>query len=401
VPVWWAHAPLNVYDRNASIAEGASFANGCQLAPSLTQPLSHPQWPSGTLTVLNRLFHSARVGSTVSVSDIQWLLKWSKLRSKEEFLASLRASHALISASLDRLQFIAQTTGIAFDRSAGQMLLLKKESDRDELADKLDVLKEMGVVSRMLSPDEARALEPALNTDAPLHSAVYFPQDEVGNCRQFAQLLRGEAQQLGAQFFLGTVVKNISANPKPTLAFANASDNAAFDLIVVCTGDDPAGLLAALQVQGRCASVQSYSLSLPIREPLNAPRSALFDTTHRVSITRNGGRLRVSGGAELGNATGKHSERAIRQLYNALHHYFPGAANFGQGAQTWKGSSLFTSDALPLVGPSPMTGIYMNVGHGNNGWGMACGSARLVSDLIANKATAVEAGPFHPLRFRT
>jgi D-amino-acid dehydrogenase len=46
-----------------------------------------------------------------------------------------------------------------------------------------------------------------------------------------------------------------------------------------------------------------------------------------------------------------------------------------------------------------MAGVHLNVGHGNNGWGMACGSARLVSDLIAQKTTALDAAPFNPMRF--
>jgi D-amino-acid dehydrogenase len=146
--------------------------------------------------------------------------------------------------------------------------------------------------------------------------------------------------------------------------------------------------------------VQSYSISLPIREPLNAPRSALFDMTNQVSITRNGARIRVSGGAELGNVKGVYTEKSIRALYASLQHYFPGAANYGPGGQTWRGNSLYSSDSLPLIGATPMDGVYLNMAHGNNGWGMACGAARLVAELIAQKATAVDASPFSPLRFR-
>lgn len=392
---------VTVFESRASIAEGASFANGCQLAPSLTQSLSHPQWPNGALTALRRLFQTARLKRNASVRDLQWLLQWSRSRSPEEFLAGLRANHALLAASLDRLQAIVQNTSLIFDRSAGQMLLFSREIDAEASAAKLNQLKDLGVALKVLLPEEARALEPGMNASTSLHSAVYFPNDEVGNCRQFAQLIKDEAQSLGVEFCLGTTVSAIHAHSKPTLAFADQSADAAFDRVIVCTGDDPSGFIAAAQIRGRCALVHSYSVSLPIREQLNAPRSALFDAEHRVSITRNGGRIRVSGGFELGDAKGKYHEKTIRLLYNSVQNHFPGAANFQQSGQTWKGSSLFSSDALPLIGPTPMAGVYLNVGHGNNGWGMACGAARLVSDLIAEKATAVDANPFCPLRFRT
>jgi len=391
---------VTVYEKCASIAEGASFANGCLLSPSLTQALAHPRWPGGAMTVLHRFFQSARIKTRVSLSDLQWLCHWSQSLSSEDFLAKLAASHALLAASLGRLQAVVQQTGIAFDRGAGQMLLLSREIDALAVAPKMKALQELGVTLKTLSPEEARKLEPGLSANAPLHSAVWFPTDEIGNCRQFSQLLKDAAIELGASFCMGKTVSALRANPKPTLAFADASPDAVFDKVIVCTGDDASGFLATLQFKGRCAPLQSYSLSLPIREPLNAPRNALFDTASQVSIARNGGRIRVSGGLEIGNSHGKNTEKAVRQLYLTLQSRFPGAANFQQGAQIWRGSSLFSCDGLPLVGATPMAGVYLNVGHGNNGWGMASGAARMVADLIGSRDTAVDAAPFNPMRFR-
>ena len=390
---------VTVYDRNASIAEGASFANGCLLAPSLTQALSHPQWPVGSMTALYRFFLSARIKTSASFNDIRWLCQWSASQSTSEFLARLGASHALMAASLSRLQAILQNTGIAFDRGAGQILLLSTETDAQAFAAKLSAIKELGVSSRTLSAEEARKIEPGLSPTAPLHSAVFFPMDEIGNCRQFSQLIKDAAIELGASFCMGKAVKSLRVNPAPTLTFADETPDAVFDKVVVCTGDDPGGFLAALNIKGRRAALQSYSVSLPIREPLNAPRCALFTAATRVLIARNGERIRVSGGLELGNGQGKNTETAIHQLYDTLQSHFPGAANFQQGAQIWRGSSLFTSDALPLVGPTPTAGIYVNMGHGNNGWGMANGAARLVADLVAQRDTVLDASPFNPMRF--
>jgi D-amino-acid dehydrogenase len=121
----------------------------------------------------------------------------------------------------------------------------------------------------------------------------------------------------------------------------------------------------------------------------------------QISIARIGARIRISGGAEMGGHPAKHADATVRQLYRARQETFPGAANFQQAAQTWKGASLHSSDALPLIGPSAVPGVHFNMAHGNNGWGMACGSARLLADLISGNTPALNAAPFSPLRFRT
>lgn len=47
---------------------------------------------------------------------------------------------------------------------------------------------------REISADDARLIEPALNPDTGFLGAVHLPDDEVGNCRQFALLLKKEAE---------------------------------------------------------------------------------------------------------------------------------------------------------------------------------------------------------------
>jgi S-formylglutathione hydrolase FrmB len=36
-----------------------------------------------------------------------------------------------------------------------------------------------------------------------------------------------------------------------------------------------------------------------------------------------------------------------------------------------------------VLGATPVGNLYLNVGHGSTGWAMACGSARVVADLMA------------------
>jgi D-amino-acid dehydrogenase len=145
----------------------------------------------------------------------------------------------------------------------------------------------------------------------------------------------------------------------------------------------------------------SYSLSAQIKEPFSAPRSAVHDCHRQVSINRIGARIRISGGAELGGTREVHNEKIIKLLYQALQSNFPGAADYSRSMQTWKGGSIFSPDALPLIGPAGTPGVWLNLAHGHNGWSMACGSARVLADQIQGRPTALDATLLHPGRFNS
>ena len=60
----------------------------------------------------------------------------------------------------------------------------------------------------------------------------------------------------------------------------------------------------------------------------------------------------------------------------------------------WCGLRPMTPDSRPIIGWSPLGGLFINSGHGMLGWTLACGSARLTADMIDRKPEANEAGAF-------
>jgi D-amino-acid dehydrogenase len=139
--------------------------------------------------------------------------------------------------------------------------------------------------------------------------------------------------------------------------------------------------------------VYGYSISAPIRESMNAPRSALMDERYKVAITRLGNRVRVAGSAEIGGSLLKKRPAAIQTLYKVLHDWFPGAARIattGAAVQEWKGARPMLPDGPPLIGATGVPGVWLNLGHGSSGWALSCGSARVLADLMAGRAPEVD-----------
>ena len=60
----------------------------------------------------------------------------------------------------------------------------------------------------------------------------------------------------------------------------------------------------------------------------------------------------------------------------------------------WCGLRPATPDSRPIIGWSPLDGLFINSGHGMLGWTLASGSARLTADMIDRKPEANEASAF-------
>jgi D-amino-acid dehydrogenase len=57
-------------------------------------------------------------------------------------------------------------------------------------------------------------------------------------------------------------------------------------------------------------------------------------------------------------------------------------------------------DGPPVLGATPMSNLYLNLGHGAAGWALACGSARVVADIVAGTKPQIDLDGLTIERFR-
>ena len=383
---------VTVFERRTAAAEEASFANAGVVAPGYVTPWAAPGMPGKVARLLFSRHAPVRVTLPLSGAELAWMGKWWRACKPQAYAANRARMQRLAFYSRTRLHRLTASLELEYDRSPGYMVLLRGERDRKLVQPSLQVLRDAGVGFQEIGPAEARAIEPALHPDTDFLGAIYLPDDEAGNCRQFALLLKAEAQRLGANFEFATLVAPLHATA-PTQLRLTTADGAKserrFDAVVVCGGVDSAALLRTVGLKLPLAPVYGYSISAPIREALHAPRSALMDERYKVAITRLGNRVRVAGSAEIGGGLERKRPDAIQTLYKVLHDWFPGAAqlaNTGASVQEWKGARPMLPDGPPVLGESGVPGVWLNLGHGSSGWALSCGSARVLADLIAGRA---------------
>ena len=391
---------VTVFERRGAAAEESSFANAGVVAPGYVTPWAAPGMPGKVLKHLFSRYAPVKVGLPLSGSELAWMWRWYRACKPTTYLAHRGQLQRLAFYSRERLHHVTSDLKLEYDRSDGYMVLLRSESDRKMIENSLQVLRDVGVAFTELDAAGARKQEPALNPDTPFMGAIHLPDDEVGNCRQFALLLKNECLRKDVTFEFNTSVNRVEQSIAGGLLIQGETAPRQFNAIVMCAGLASSQLLRPLGLKVPMAAVYGYSMSANIRESLNAPRSAVMDERFKVAISRLGNRVRVAGSAELGGSPGKHRESSVQTLYKVLQDWFPGATQQTSGVQIWKGARPMLPDGPPLIGASGVPGLWFNLGHGSSGWALSCGSARALADQVGGKPADIDMQGFAGTRLK-
>lgn len=397
---------VTVFERHSTAAEEASFANGSLIAPAWLAALAPPGQARHLLSPGGTRSGGLRLAGWPDAAQWGWLWRWQRATRIPQTAQRQTALFRLAQFSQERLAATTDEAQLEYDRSQGLLVLWRSEREAAQARAALPALREQGAVVRELDVAQARQIEPSLNPDTALVGALELSTGLAANCRQFTLQLKTLAQARGCQFQFNNPVERLDTTGQGvtlTLAAANATPQS-FDAAVLCAGTGASALLRPLGVQLPLQAVYGHSISAAVREPLDAPDSAVIDARHQVSISRLGQRVRVAGGTTLGGQPGTRSATEMRRLYRVLMDWFPGAARLGgpQGSvQEWRGAQALLPDGLPLVGESGVPRIWLNLGHGSSGWALACGCARALADRLQGRAPDTDLAPFSPARLKT
>jgi D-amino-acid dehydrogenase len=137
---------------------------------------------------------------------------------------------------------------------------------------------------------------------------------------------------------------------------------------------------------------------VPVAEPGAAPVSTVMDETYKVAITRLGDRIRAGGTAELSgyDLTLHESRRAT--LEHSVAGLFPKGGDLRR-ATFWCGLRPMTPDGPPIIGRTKVPNLFLNTGHGTLGWTMACGSGKILADVVSGRTPDIDTRDLGPDRY--
>lgn len=377
-----------VIERHQNVAHEASFANAGIVSPGYVTPWAAPGMPRKVLSSLFKSEAPVLMKPSADRAMWRWLRRWLSECDLERFRINKTRMQRVAFYSRELLHQLRDTYDIDYEQTEGVLQLFRTEHEMKLAEPALDLLAEYEVPHQIVDPETARLIEPALASQTKLAGALHLPHDHAGNCPLFAKLLKNIASSMGVQFHFSATVKAIE--PVGGQVWLTVDDHRfAADAVVLAAGIDSAQLLKPLGINVPLYPVRGYSATAPIKNFDQAPHAALLDESYKVAITRLGGRIRVSGIAELGSNAAELNQGALRTLAKVGADWFPNAANYAT-ANFWCGIRPMLPDGPPVLGATPVRNVYLNIGHGSGGWAMAAGSGKVLADIISGHSPEID-----------
>lgn len=281
----------------------------------------------------------------------------------------------------------------ALVRRDGYRLLFRDRAALDEAVATAEVnRREYGVRFRVLSGCELARAEPVLTDDLPgaIHWLDPWTVSDPGGliaayaalfCRLGGTIMHGDAQgltQTSSGWSLSTEAGRIDA-----------------EAAVVALGPWSPDLLRRFGYRFPLVRKRGYHRHYRGGRTLDLP---LVDPAFGYAMAPMAAGLRLTTGAELTSPGAKptpvqlaRAEAVARQLLDL------GTA---VEATPWHGTRPCTPDMLPVIGSAARhRGLWLNFGHGHQGFTLGPATGRLLSELMSGEAPAVDPLPYRPDRF--
>jgi D-amino-acid dehydrogenase len=377
-----------VVERYGNVAQETSFGSAGLIAPGYVTPWAAPGMPRKILSYLFKSESPVLLKPAMNRALWRWARMWLKECELERYKINRTRMQRVASYSREILQKVREHYQLDYEQTAGVLQLFRSRRDLELAQPAIDLLAENGLAHRMVEPDEARLIEPALSFHTQLAAALHLPQDESGNCPLFTRQLRQISESIGVQFHFNSAVSAIASEGRRVSIHIDERTFSA-DAVVIAAGFDSVQLLEPLGIRIPLYPVKGYSATAFIKNFDQAPMSALIDESYKVAIARMGSRVRIAGIADLGSRGPDLREAALRTLVKVGDDWFPNAANY-HNATYWSGLRPTLPDATPLLGATPVNNVFINIGHGSAGWAMAAGSGKILSDLVSGHAPDID-----------
>jgi D-amino-acid dehydrogenase len=389
---WWlveAGHQVIIVDRHATAGSEASAANGAQLSYNFVAPMASPAMLRKLPAMLFGSADAIRVSPDWDL--VRWGIDFLRACTGSAVERTTAAQLALAALSRAELAQLTLAQGLDFGlRTAGKLVLYRNTGDFAAARPAPDT----GVAQDVLTPAECLALEPALRIKAgALAGGIYTPSEQVGDCAAFCAGLLARLKTRGnVEIRMSTPIGRPIVSRGKLTGIETSAGTIEADAFVLALGAGSKAFARACGLDLPIYPVKGHSITIPGE----ALAHSVTDYSRKIVFAPLPGATRVAGFADFKGYCQTPDPSRIAELKADA------AATFGLAAPgdnaPWAGLRPITPDSRPIIGPSPLGGLYLNTGHGMLGWTLACGSARLLTDLIGGKPPSCPAEPFSAKR---
>jgi D-amino-acid dehydrogenase len=392
---------VHVYDRRPEIASDTSASTAGLIAPGHSYAWASPTAPRMLLRSLLGADTSIKVRPRADADLIRWGLRFLRECTPSRSRANTLAKLELARYSQRLTDELAHREGLQFCHTGSGVLYLYRDESELRVAERSSaLLRENGRNQTILDADQITAVEPALSRSrARFAGAIHDTSDATGDPQRFAVALAESCRALGVRFNLSTTITAMTTDGSSITRISTADGDVSADAVVLAAGAASPLLTRTMGIRIAVYPAKGYTLTATIKDPDQAPHVGGIDERSLVAWSRFGTDIRMSATAEFVGYDRSSTPSDYAGIIAAGEQLFPGAIDWDT-ARYRTGLRPMTPDGPPLIGLGRHDNLFFNTGHGHVGWTMACGSARMLADLIEGRRPDIDPAPYAPVARR-
>lgn len=391
-------ASVTVIDSAACVGDGASFANGGMITPSMSEPWNAP---GVLLDVVKSLGNDAApflLRPKAIPSLLTWGPKFLKESSKKRFETNSIRNFKMASFSNRILSVMSRDLQLDFQQDdVGTAKIFRNTKSFENSIVRSEFLAKEGLKFSVLTRDEVLNIEPALEGSGDtIVGAIRYPGDQSGNAKAFCESLTDVLAKQGVRFVLGESVIDFIHSSNTVSGVQTDKNTFKAEKVVISAGAYSALLTKKVGIKLPVKPVKGYSLTLDKKGWNDSPSMPIVDDELHAAVTPLGNTIRVAGTAEMTGFDASLTQSRIDNLFSLLLNIYPSYSQYlnKNEANPWTGFRAVSASGVPIIGNTPVKNLYLNTGHGHLGWTMAAGSGKFLAELIYGEQTELDPSLF-------
>jgi D-amino-acid dehydrogenase len=378
---------VTLVEEKPALGLEATGGNAGIIAPGHSFAWASPRAPRMLLSSLRGAETAIRLRLSADPELYTWGLRFMREctagRARRNTLIKLR----LCQYSQQVMKEIVRAERIAYHEVAqGALYLHRDPRELEAGVKKMALLAEHGQKQEILDAAGLARLDPVFEpVRSKLAGAIRDLGDSSGDSRIFSEeLMRVARDKHGATVRLGTRVTALRAEADRIDGVVTSEGVLAADHYVLALGVGSARVARTAGVRLPIYPAKGYSSTFPLKPGGLAPTVPGVDEQWLVGWSRLGDRLRLTSTAEFTGYDWGWTPRDFNNIRTLARDLFPEAADYERGDYRACLRPM-TPDGPPILGLARHRNLFLNCGHGHMGWTMACGTARIVADLMTGR----------------
>lgn len=384
---------VTVIDRQSGPALETSFGNAGQITPGYSSPWAAPGIPLKAMKWMFQAHAPLAIRMTSERFQYQWMLQMLSHCNAQSYQINKERMVRISQFSRACFDQIRQEINFHFDaRQLGTLQIFRTEQQIEAVAKDIKILQAENVPHQLLNEQELLRVEPALvQSEVKILGGLHLQSDQTGDCYKFTKQLADRCKEMGVKFIFNATIERILESQQKIIGVRLKDQRVlTADQYVLALGSYSRALAKNLKLNLPVYPLKGYSITTPIVNADAAPVSTVLDESYKVALTRFDDRIRVGGMAEICGFDKTLNPQRENTLKMVLGQLFPKASKI-ENTQFWTGFRPTTPDGTPIVGKTQLANLWTNTGHGTLGWTMSCGSAQLLTELIAQQVPSIRA----------